>query len=586
MAENQDIEQIIIDLFEMSRKLTEFKNDNSKLLDEINRMDRNDSLLFDFYKSYSKVRGLRYYIVNKISQGINITFEDIERKKKEINSEFPNRNVFRNWSNFAILFELYYKKYRASVNEKLRKLHTFLRDQLKLDFNKTESIKGFDWNQQFGTTGCWVALIPESLRDHKESVQLFIAINYNDSPNKIKYGLYYGENLGLNESNVLKHIEDIAQLSINEIVSYLKSLIPAYIEANEQILDIEIEEKKEKLKIITRDIDLSILESIFDEIPLYFDNRKRIKNEILACLRSNKNIIFFGPPGTGKTQLAEIICKKVVEHNNNIHGYIFTTATSDWTTFETIGGYMPMMEGQNLEFKPGLFLQCFRNNQGDPINKWLIIDEINRADIDKAFGPLFSVLSGNKVDLPYLKDEKEISILPTKKTKDFKEESKIWDKNVYYVTKMWRLIATMNTYDKASLYEMSYAFMRRFAFIHIDVPEISENIIEKICTFSNWDVNFNKLKDKFENLENLWRIINIYRKIGPAIIYDILQYLEKHPDPNTGLTSSIIHFILPQFEGLDKLLLKECIQTIEKTVKEIDGNLLNKVVLDMFGINI
>ena len=585
MAENQDIEQIIIDLFEMSRKLTEFKNDNNKLLDEINKMDKDDSLLFDFYQKYSKVRGLRYHIVNEISQGINITFEDIERKKEEINSEFPNRNVFRNWSNFAILFELYYKKYRASVNEKLRKLHTFLRDQLKLNFNKTESIKGFDWNQQFGTTGCWVALIPEYLRDHKESVQLFIAINYNDSPNKIKYGLYYGDSLGLKEKNDLNHIEDIAQLSINEIVSYLKSLIPAYIEANEEIYDLEIDDKKKKLEIITKDIDLSILETVFDEIPLYFDDRERIKNEILACLRSNKNIIFFGPPGTGKTQLAEIICKKVVKHNYNIHGYIFTTATSDWTTFETIGGYMPSMEGQNLEFKPGLFLQCFRNNQGDPINKWLIIDEINRADIDKAFGQLFSVLSGNKVDLPYLKDEKEISILPTK-TKDFKEESKIWDKNVYYVTNMWRLIATMNTYDKASLYEMSYAFMRRFAFIHIDVPDISENIIEKICTFSKWDVDINKLKEKFNNLENLWVIINNYRKIGPAIIYDILQYLEKHPNPNKGLTSSIIHFVLPQFEGLDKLLLKECIQKIENTVEEIDGNLLNKVVFDMFGIKI
>jgi 5-methylcytosine-specific restriction enzyme B len=28
----------------------------------------------------------------------------------------------------------------------------------------------------------------------------------------------------------------------------------------------------------------------------------------------------------------------------------------------------------------------------------------------------------------------------------------------------------MNTFDKASLYEMSYAFMRRFAFIPVDVP--------------------------------------------------------------------------------------------------------------------
>ncbi|MFC4799447.1 hypothetical protein ACFPA1_08755 [Neobacillus sp. GCM10023253] len=37
----------------------------------------------------------------------------------------------------------------------------------------------------------------------------------------------------------------------------------------------------------------------------------------------------------------------------------------------------------------------------------------------------------------------------------------------------------MNAFDKASLYEMSYAFMRRFAFIPVGVPKnITEVLVE------------------------------------------------------------------------------------------------------------
>lgn len=88
-------------------------------------------------------------------------------------------------------------------------------------------------------------------------------------------------------------------------------------------------------------------------------------------------------------------------------------------------------------------------------NDWLIIDEINRADIDKAFGPLFSVLTGDEITLPYeSKSGNQIVIKPQGKvtsveTNDF----------TYFIPKYWRIIATMNTIDKASLYEMSFAFI-------------------------------------------------------------------------------------------------------------------------------
>src|SRR5262249_21184555 len=51
---------------------------------------------------------------------------------------------------------------------------------------------------------------------------------------------------------------------------------------------------------------------------------------------------------------------------------------------------------------------------------------------------------------------------------------------VYEIPEEWRLIGTMNSLDKASLFQLSFAFMRRFAFVHIDVPDKGtyESIIE------------------------------------------------------------------------------------------------------------
>lgn len=423
--------------------------------------------------------------------------------------------------------------------------------------------QGNDYKPQPYIFACLLGVFPRHLELHTELSEVFQTVNYGELIDALAAAIHVtsvGETLEQIPVYDLSNKNELEQLCKDFEAAFVKAG-PSEVKKAKVVSGDDEEENEDNSYTDPANIEIS-------EHPGLLGIDQGVYQQINAALHSGKqHMIFYGPPGTGKTTLA-----RWVAGNLSKSKWMMITGSADWSSQDIIGGYQPIGDGQ-IKFFPGVLLRNY--------DRPLIIDELNRCDIDKVIGPLFTVLSGQETTLPYRvdvenPDSEQFTILPEPKAEPLKHE--------FAPGYAWRMIATINSIDKGSLYQMSYALSRRFGWVYVDVPSDKSGFIRE---YLKREYPKSTMPDASCPLGEFWSAINEVREIGPALIIDVIKairainkeanfFAAPTPEMRIAILDAVDMVLLPMLDGIverdaDKLA-KKAIETFQ-----LEGSEKNRI---------